>query len=408
MSSLLKVQRVRDAVTKTTKLLSHAHVEVRQRGAQPHVMYGEDGKVEYINLPVIPDDPSQEFLDAIQGFVDHEVAHVLFTDNRAERRIILAHTDDPALITRLKMFTNIFEDVRIEAAMRREFVGSGHNLTNALTFMLSEVIGKRFAEAEKVIGPDRPAMRAQAAFVPFIRSLAGEVVADEWLDEKNVKPDLSPILKSMPSLPDRLAAMRSTNDAAQLAIDFLDAITPPPPPPPPEMPSLGEADEGTSEDKPEKSEKEEKAKPEPKPDADEADEPDTEGSDEEDDDGEGAGGSPDESDSDTHAPDDEADPDGDDSDDDGGDEDGADDEPGEDDWTDGDDSGGDDKGKESLTFTEAMKRLDPNQRKLLSEYGHKKKTVEQIASETGSTADAVARDLSAARGRLVDILEGGR
>jgi hypothetical protein len=80
MSALLKTAKIRESITKTTRLLVRDKVEVRQRGVQPLVAYNKDGSVKFINLPVIPDSPSPEFMDAMQGFLDHEAAHVFFTN----------------------------------------------------------------------------------------------------------------------------------------------------------------------------------------------------------------------------------------------------------------------------------------------------------------------------------------
>ena len=40
-----------------------------------------NGKVIY--LPSIPSNASTEFIEALQGFLDHEVAHIIFSDMKA-------------------------------------------------------------------------------------------------------------------------------------------------------------------------------------------------------------------------------------------------------------------------------------------------------------------------------------
>ena len=437
MSDMVRTQRVRDAVTKTAKLLARDKVEIRQRGGQPAVHYNRDGTVQYVNLPMIPDEPTPAFLDAVQGFLDHEIAHVLFTDKLAEVAVLEPAIREGMNAEVLASTSNIFEDVRIERRMREEYQGSAHNLTKSLIFVLDESLKPRLLEANKL--PDaraRQASRASIAMVPWVRSLSGDVNADLWLKENGLEADMMLFGMVFPTMKARLAALTSSADAAQLAIDFLKAVSPPPEPEPePEagdegeededekgekskMPSLGKGEDGTSDDDADDD------------DAD-ADADDGEGDDQDASSGEGAGGSEDESGSDTHKPDKDGDEndgdtsdddddedgdddgDGDDDDDDGdedgdegfGDEDGDDD--GEEDGEDGDDEDDDDgEGEHAVTLTEAMKRLDPTQRKLISDYNRKRKTVAQIAEQTGKSETTVAAELKAARTRLNRILEG--
>jgi hypothetical protein len=73
-----------------------------------------------VNIPHIPEDASDDLLIATQGFLDHEVAHVLFTDYAA---IKIAYEEGFASLH------NIIEDSFIERKMAVVFAGSAYNLS---------------------------------------------------------------------------------------------------------------------------------------------------------------------------------------------------------------------------------------------------------------------------------------
>lgn len=77
-----------------------------------------DGKTIY--LPVIPDAASEEFLHAMQGRLDHEAAHCVYTDNDSFRRFM----HRPKALTLL----NAMEDPRVEKKWIRQYPGARLNL----------------------------------------------------------------------------------------------------------------------------------------------------------------------------------------------------------------------------------------------------------------------------------------
>ena len=78
-----RIEILREKITKLTGLLTDKKVKVTQRGAQAFVRYTKQGIPELVNVPYIPDNATQEFTQAIEGFLDHEVAHVLFSSPAA-------------------------------------------------------------------------------------------------------------------------------------------------------------------------------------------------------------------------------------------------------------------------------------------------------------------------------------
>jgi DNA-directed RNA polymerase specialized sigma24 family protein len=461
MSTILGIERVRAAVTKTAKLLARDKVQVRQQGHVPHVAYGKDGRVMYVNLPTIPEDPPEDFLLAVQGFLDHEVAHVLYTNVLLERPHYERAERDGLNVELCKSFCNAFEDIRIERAMSAEFKGSAYNLSKSLGFVLEKKVQPR-VELAKTKSDPREIVNIvlPGAFVAYARAKGGSLEAREFMDAHDLWPIFAIIDKVMPNLQERLDALKDSGDAAALAYDMTKAVTPPPPPPPPPTPPMKtdcsdpdkEPDED-SEPSDEKPEDTEKGEGEPEDgdeedgDAEEAPEDADDGkskeSDDKEDEGEGAGGGDDETDSETHSPepeednfeeddtpdesdeddappfggeddepeeekpfeeddsaDEDAEPADEDTPDDEDEEDAEDEEPG--DLEESEDQG---EGRDSnLTLTQAMKRLDANQRRALFLYNNKRKTVRATAETMKKTVEETEGLLLSARRRLKELM----
>ena len=74
----------------------------------------------HLNLPAIPDNPSEEYLKSLDGFLDHEAGHAKSTDFT----VVSALYSDPEE----RLLLNILEDYRIEELMGEYYPGSRMNL----------------------------------------------------------------------------------------------------------------------------------------------------------------------------------------------------------------------------------------------------------------------------------------
>lgn len=85
-----------------------------------------------IFLPVIPEGARQEFLAAVQGYLDHEVSHILYTD---------WDVVEDAMRTGRKhyMLMNALEDARVEARMIEDWRGCKINLANCKEWSLPQL-----------------------------------------------------------------------------------------------------------------------------------------------------------------------------------------------------------------------------------------------------------------------------
>ena len=119
-----RIRLVRESVSKVVHLLSGKRVPVTQKGSRAFVQTDPETLAPIkVNIPVIEDSATNVMLDAIQGFIDHEVAHILFTDDA----VGVAANQESAALGR---YWNIVEDTFIERRMSKEFLGAGHNLSN--------------------------------------------------------------------------------------------------------------------------------------------------------------------------------------------------------------------------------------------------------------------------------------
>ena len=132
-----------------------------------------DGK--HIQLPALPlEAPDDELATLAFGYLEHEAAHVRYTDMESFRPESGLH----------QMFTNIFEDVRIEKALGEEYPGFVEDLRGLTELLVrdGEMGGPQDPDAplaakmgeyallrcrHEVLGPDaleEPAARAEKAF----------------------------------------------------------------------------------------------------------------------------------------------------------------------------------------------------------------------------------------------------
>jgi len=199
---------VREKVSRLVKMLTDKSVTVTQRGSSAYVQYNSAGCPSVVNIPYIPDDASDEFLAAIEGFLDHEVAHVLFTDYAQLKR---------AKSGGVANLHNIIEDAFIEKRMADYFTGSGTNLRSVGTFFLeNHTTPKLLEEGADAVG---------LLMVPAIRSLSGQALYTEYMHDKWHYMDA--IMKKIGEYArDALPKIASTKDAVDAALKIKELLDP--------------------------------------------------------------------------------------------------------------------------------------------------------------------------------------
>lgn len=291
-----RVLILRDAVVKITQMLSGKGINVTQRGINAYVKSDRTGRPVQVNLPYLPDNATEELCMAIQGFLDHEVAHILFTDFTLleEANKTGAHS----------MF-NMIEDARIEKAMAKRFAGSGHNLSVTGSFFLDKFTMPAVRDA-MAAGNTNGVIAS--LMVPLIRAMSGQFIFKEFMKDK--MHIVQPIFDKIADLESQLENCGSSREALDLAKEIegrLRHAGPKGKGKPKDEDKDGEGEEGDGEaksakgkvkkseskpkskgeEKPKKSEEEEEKKPEEKKPSAGKGNPEKEEKDEEE--GEGAG-----------------------------------------------------------------------------------------------------------------------
>jgi cobaltochelatase CobT len=230
-----RIAALREAVVTITQILSEKNIKVTQRGLEAKTLYHpKTQEVIAVNLPFLPDNASEEVINALQGYLDHEVAHVLFTDMEVFKPIV----DKGGIEAFLQ---NALEDVRIEKLMARRFRGCQSHLSSVMDFVyknrLDEVLAKTLTTS-----PD-PVSLFRVLLVPILRAYGDQRVAKEYMKDKwdLVEPITQRIGEDLLR---RIATLETCEDVVTLHEDFirkLKEITPPK--------SSDKGDEGDKSDK---------------------------------------------------------------------------------------------------------------------------------------------------------------
>lgn len=429
----LKAVSHRDSLAKTVRLLTRDGIDVQFRGHQPHVATKGNKAIRLV-LPELNDSASPELIEAIHGYLDHEVGHIFYTPFARATKAGTVDPKAPALI-------NIVEDIRLEKLLPRgndkvqAMPGTKENLERMYEKFIPTMV---HPSTEKMVATGNPSKMFAGVMVPALRALAGQKAFQEYMDANRYWPHFMPLLAKMPDLSRRLKAMETFDDVEAIVLDILEALKPPAP----EKKDEPE-DDATPPETPQDSDCSGDGDNDSQDDDEASDGADTGADDDSDDDID--------DDDDAGDDDDDADDDGDDDEDGGeghGEGDGTDDGEGDEDDTDcsgdGDEEGDDDgpsshnqadepnfddakpkggdedkgetdekappgaDGKSNRSFTDAMKELDPAQRRALFMYKNRKQSVAQIASDMNKTEDEVLDLLRNGRRRLSELMKGAR
>lgn len=240
---LSKVAILRETIKKLVPMLASRGLRVTQVGAQAFVETDPKTlKPIRVNIPNLSDNADEALIIAIQGFIDHEVGHVLHTDWRAA---VSARPNGESLAAERKMkretagqkmhdLANLVEDPFVEREMCKQFKGSSYNI-DRLHDIFMEKISKPHIDKAKT--PDE---QLSCVIVPLVRFWAGQTKWGDFLKRYGYL-DI-PIVKSfVDAVPDdlkkRLGKGKNTWDNIEMARELFDILHPAPPPPPPAPPA---------------------------------------------------------------------------------------------------------------------------------------------------------------------------
>ncbi|MDP1280955.1 porphyrin biosynthesis protein [Klebsiella pneumoniae] len=171
---LKEVQEFRDSVKRVVGLLSGKNIPVAECGDTAYVRYNKKGEPVMVNIPSIPDDASPALMNAIRGFLDHEVGHLLFTDEKVVKKM---------RNTKAFGLWNALEDVYIERRMSEAFTGSRRNLLSTRNLMIDKYFNPHVKKAVAMCRGDQRELFLKFFLCPVLRAWDGQPTFVDFMEE---------------------------------------------------------------------------------------------------------------------------------------------------------------------------------------------------------------------------------
>ncbi len=171
---LKEVQDFRDSVKRVVGLLSGKNIPVAECGDTAYVRYNKKGEPVMVNIPSIPDDASPALMNAIRGFLDHEVGHLLFTDEKVVKKM---------RNTKAFGLWNALEDVYIERRMSEVFTGSRRNLLSTRNLMIDKYFNPHIKKAVAMCRGDHRELFLKFFLCPVLRAWDGQPTFADFMEE---------------------------------------------------------------------------------------------------------------------------------------------------------------------------------------------------------------------------------
>ena len=171
---LKEVQDFRDSVKRVVGLLSGKNIPEAECGDTAYVRYNKKGEPVMVNIPSIPDDASPALMNAIRGFLDHEVGHLLFTDEKVVKKM---------RNTKAFGLWNALEDVYIERRMSEVFTGSRRNLLSTRNLMIDKYFNPHIKKAVAMCRGDQRELFLKFFLCPVLRAWDGQPTFADFMEE---------------------------------------------------------------------------------------------------------------------------------------------------------------------------------------------------------------------------------
>ncbi|END8910953.1 porphyrin biosynthesis protein [Klebsiella pneumoniae] len=205
---LKEVQDFRDSVKRVVGLLSGKNIPVAECGDTAYVRYNKKGEPVMVNIPSIPDDASPALMNAIRGFLDHEVGHLLFTDEKVVKKM---------RNTKAFGLWNALEDVYIERRMSEVFTGSRRNLLSTRNLMIDKYFNPHIKKAVAMCRGDQRELFLKFFLCPVLRAWDGQPTFADFMEEhwRLIDKPIA-VLKEF-GVDDAVRRMDSTEDCVKVA-----------------------------------------------------------------------------------------------------------------------------------------------------------------------------------------------
>ncbi|MEX9786115.1 cobaltochelatase CobT-related protein [Providencia manganoxydans] len=211
-----EVLNFRESVQTVVGLLAAKKIRVVDFGNEAYCAYNKKtGELEYINIPSIPDSASDDLLTAIRGFIDHEVAHILFTDISISKLMEgkTAHS-----------LWNVVEDTFIERKMGNLFPGSRKHLLQTQKHLIDSFFNRKIQEFIDHFGDNTKDLFLAAFFMPVSRAYCGHTPFIDFMESHWWRFDEQVSILESINYKERINRVTKSEGAAKLAIDVIKAF----------------------------------------------------------------------------------------------------------------------------------------------------------------------------------------
>lgn len=195
MDNSKRIAVIRESITKIARILTSDKVNVTQAGVTAFVHYDEATmKPTRVNLPMIPDDASNELIDAVQGFLDSEISKVLYADSRS------------ALRSKYENLEGIYKPIEsffCEKEMVKAFPGARNNLNTMHQAFVDRFIEPKLKEALANGVSEQELFQVLA--IPALRAWGGQPFFKDYMQDKwsliaGIQSELDPIASQMSNI----------------------------------------------------------------------------------------------------------------------------------------------------------------------------------------------------------------
>ena len=214
-----RVAEFREITNKVISILTERKINVTQQGLSAFVRYNSKSEIEQLNIPYIPDDASEEVLSAVRGFLDHEVSHVLHTNNAALIRTVKGLDEKEG--KRIANLANIIEDPRIERAMRKRFPGTGGNLSYLLRFIYDRGLKNQI---EQAIQTNNKKTLFALGLPLLVSHWSGDENATLFVKELDLETHLSEECDLLEPFTAKMPSLNSTDEVCEMAYAIYKAL----------------------------------------------------------------------------------------------------------------------------------------------------------------------------------------
>lgn len=182
----LKAVSVTTLFEKVGKILADKNVEISMFGDMAYCEYDENNIPKKVVVPALSDSASQETIAAVFGYLDHEIAHVIFTNMEDIREWTSAY--DGVRRRLAHKIENAFEDAMIERNYKKKYVGA-HRTLSATEKMVAEKSTQNWRKSLADIYSDMPDGEIKERFMAIavlpsaVRAARGNVHFEKHMEE---------------------------------------------------------------------------------------------------------------------------------------------------------------------------------------------------------------------------------